>query len=41
MQYKGSSATAISNHQGINYKPIQEIRTRHEKDRLGVTQWKS
>lgn len=39
--YKASSATAISNHQGINYKPIHEIQARHEKDRLGVTQWKS
>lgn len=34
MQYKPSSATAISNHRGINYKPFHEIGTRHEKDRL-------
>lgn len=31
MQHKASKTTSISNHQAINYKPILEIQTPHEK----------
>ena len=31
VQHKAPKTTGLSNHQGINYKPILEIQTLHEK----------